>query len=481
MSHIYGVFEPIFFQYVEESVLDHHTFQMQKRKLIFSPTRTIVASFCLVILTGTLLLMLPFATRDGEIALVDALFTATSATCVTGLIVYDTFTKFTIFGQAVILMLIQVGGLSLVTLATFFGFALRKKVGFKSMMLASESVSLDQAASARRMINLVICTSFGFELAGAIALAAVLVPRFGAGGIWMSVFTAVSAFCNAGFDIFGFLGQYGSLTPFADSWYILTIVMLLIICGGLGFIVWQDLFELPRRRKLALHTKLVLAGTAVLIFGGAAAIGAMEWSNPETMGGMPFSQKVLSSLFQSVTCRTAGFNSIDQAGMHSITKLICTLLMFIGAAPGGTGGGVKVTTFTIIILTVAGVLRGREDPVLHERRIDKKTVYRALSIVTLALGVLICTTLFMVFDTPVPGGRIDDNLIDCLFEAASAFGTVGLSAGVTAMLSPLVKVVTSLTMLIGRVGPVSMGMTLAAQASELARREVLPEAKIVVG
>lgn len=456
-------------------------FQKQKKKLILSPTRTIVASFCLVILTGTLLLMLPFATRDGQISAVDALFTATSATCVTGLVVYDTFTKFTIFGQAIILMLIQVGGLGLVTLATFFGFALRKKVGFKSMMLASESISLDQAASARRMINLVICTSAGFELAGALALAAVFVPRFGIGGIWMSVFTAISAFCNAGFDIFGFLGQYGSLTHFADSWYILTVVMLLIICGGLGFIVWQDLFELPHRHKLALHTKLVLIATALLIVVGAAAIGAMEWNNPDTMAGMPVSQKILSSLFQSVTCRTAGFNSIDQAGMHSLTKLICTLLMFIGAAPGGTGGGVKVTTFTIMILTVTAVLRGREDPVLRERRVDKKTVYRAMTIVTIGLGVLLFTALCMVFDTPVPGGRIDDNLVDCLFEAASAFGTVGLSSGVTAMLGPVVKVITSLTMLIGRVGPISMGMTLAAQASELARREVLPEAKIVVG
>ena len=165
----------------------------------------------------------------------------------------------------------------------------------------------------------------------------------------------------------------------------------------------------------------------------------------------------------------------------ALILLICTLLMFIGAAPGGTGGGVKVTTFTVMILTVAAVLHGREDPVLRERRVDKKTVYRAMTIITLALGVLLCTTLFMVFDTPVPGGRIDDNLIDCLFEAASAFGTVGLSSGVTAMLGPTVKVITSLTMLIGRVGPISMGMTLAAQTSELTRREVLPEAKIVVG
>ena len=446
-----------------------------------SPTRVIVASFCAVILFGTLLLMLPVATRDGQIALIDALFTATSATCVTGLIVYDTFTKFTLFGQAVILLLIQIGGLGLVTLTTFFNLALRKKIGFKSMKLASESISLDEAAGAKKLIYVVMRTSLGFELIGAILLMGALVPRFGARGVWMSVFTAISAFCNAGFDLFGSLGPYSSLVPFAGSWSVLVIVMLLIVCGGLGFIVWQDLFSFYRRKKLTLHSKLVLIITVTLVVGGAFAIGAMEWDNAATMGGMTTPQKVLSSLFQSVTCRTAGFNSIDQAGMHSISKFTCTLLMFIGAAPGGTGGGIKITTFTIVLLAVAAVLRGREDPVLRERRIDKKTVYRALTITTLGLGVVICTTLVMVFNTPGRGGMIDGNLVDCLYEAASAFGTVGLSVGVTGQLSALGKVATALTMLIGRVGPISMGMTLAARADELSRREVLPEAKIVVG
>ncbi|MBC5580699.1 potassium transporter Trk [Anaerofilum sp. BX8] len=446
-----------------------------------SPTRVIVASFCAVILFGTVMLMLPIATRDGQLALIDALFTATSATCVTGLIVYDTFSKFTLFGQAVILLLIQIGGLGLVTLTTFFNLALRKKIGFKSMKLASESISLDEAAGAKKLIYVVMRTSLGFELIGAILLMGALVPRFGARGAWMSVFTAISAFCNAGFDLFGSLGPYSSLVPFAGSWYVLIIIMLLIVCGGLGFIVWQDLFNFHRRKKLTLHSKLVLIITACLIVGGAFAIGAMEWENPGTMGGMTTPQKILSSLFQSVTCRTAGFNSIDQAGMHSISKLTCTVLMFIGAAPGGTGGGIKITTFAIVILAVAAVLRGREDPVLRERRIDKKTVYRALTITTLGLGVVICTTLVMVFNTPSRGGMIDGNLVDCLYEAASAFGTVGLSVGVTGQLSALGKAATALTMLIGRVGPISMGMTLAARADELSRREVLPEAKIVVG
>lgn len=446
-----------------------------------SPTRVIVASFFAVILCGALLLMLPVSTRDGSIAFIDALFTATSATCVTGLIVYDTFAKFTGFGQAIIILLIQIGGLGLVTLTTFFNVALRKRMGFKTMLLASESISLEEAAGAKQLLYIVMRTSLGLEMCGALLLMAVMVPQYGAAGIWISVFTAISAFCNAGFDIFGRLSEYTSVTTYAGNWYVLTIIMLLIIFGGIGFIVWQDLFSYHRRHKLTLQTKLVLAMTAIMIFGGAFAFGLLEWNNPMTMGNMPVGEKILSCLFQSVTCRTAGFNSIDQAHLHDASKLVSTLLMFIGAAPGGTAGGVKVTTFATVILAVAAVLRGRDDPVLRGRRIEKKVVYRALAIVTLGMGILICTALIMAFNTPGRNGMVDSNLVDCLYESASAFGTVGLSDGVTAQLTAFGKAATILTMLIGRVGPVSMGSSLASRPGELSRREVLPEAKIVVG
>ena len=446
-----------------------------------SPTRIIVVSFCAVILTGTVLLMLPISTRDGGISFVDALFTATSATCVTGLVVFDTFTKFTAFGQAVLLLLIQIGGLGLVTLTAFFNVALHKRMGFKSMKLASESISLDEATGAKPLLYTVMRTSMGFELAGALLLMVVMVPKFGIDGIWISVFTAVSAFCNAGFDIFGRIAPYTSLATFYSNGYVLVIVMVLIISGGLGFIVWQDLFMFRRRRKLSLHAKLAVAVTVTLIAVGALVIGLLEWQNPATMGSFSTGEKVLSSLFQSVTCRTAGFNTIDQASMHTVSKLASVALMFIGACPGGTGGGIKGTTAIILFFTILSVLQGRGEAVIRGRRIDKKTVYRALAIVTLGLMVVLITALVMTFDTPQAKGLVDDNFIDCLFEATSAFGTVGLTDGVTAKLSAVGKISGVLAMLIGRVGPIAMGMSLATRAGELSRREILPEAKIVVG
>lgn len=447
-----------------------------------SPARVIVGSFLGLILCGTLLLMLPFATKEpGSIPFINALFTATSATCVTGLVVYDTFSAFTLFGQVVIMLLIQAGGLGLVTLTTFFSLAMGKRLRFKSLKLASESVNFDNAAAAKKIIYTVMGITFMCEGCGAILLLPAFVPQFGARAMWVSAFTAISAFCNAGFDLFGSMGPYSSLTPFSGNWYILTIVMLLIIFGGLGFIVWSDILTYHKNHKLQLHSRLVLMMTGTLIILGTVAFAAMEWNNVTTIGEMSTNEKVLSSLFQSVTCRTAGFNTIDLPGMHSISKLVCIFLMFIGAAPGGTGGGVKVTTFAIIVMTVIGVSNGREDPVLRGRRIDKRTVYKALSIMTIALLVVMICSLVLVFNTPARNQMIDGNLVDCMFEAVSAFGTVGLSVGITSVSGSLGKVVLILSMLIGRVGPISMAMTFSISTSDQSKREVLPEAKIVVG
>lgn len=457
-------------------------FMSRHRPGRLSPARVIVGSFLGVILCGTLLLMLPFATRQpGSIPFINALFTATSATCVTGLVVYDTFAGFTIFGQVVIMLLIQIGGLGLITLTTFFSLAMGKRLGFKSLKIASESVSFDNAAAAKKIIYTIMRITFTCEGCGAILLLPALVPQFGGRAVWISAFTAISAFCNAGFDLFGSVAPYTSLVGFADNWYVLSIIMLLIIFGGLGFIVWSDILLYHKSRKLTLHSRVVLTMTILLIALGSVAIGGMEWNNPQTMGNMTVNGKVLSSLFQSVTCRTAGFNTINLAAMHSISKLMCIFLMFIGAAPGGTGGGVKVTTIAIILMTVMGVARGREDPVLHGKRINKQTVYKALTIVTIALAVVMVTALVLVFTTPARNDMIDGNLVDCLFEAMSAFGTVGLSVGVTATITTLGKVVMILSMLIGRVGPISMAMTISISANDQIKRAVLPEAKISVG
>ncbi|MEG0804642.1 MAG: potassium transporter TrkG, partial [Pygmaiobacter sp.] len=368
-------------------------------------------SFMCVILCGTLLLSLPIASKaPGGIPILNALFTATSATCVTGLIVYDTFTTFTLFGQAVILMLIQVGGLGLVTLTTFFSLAMGKRLGFKSLKLASESVNFDNAAAAKKIIYTVMKITLACEGCGALLLLPALLPQFGARAVWISIFTAISAFCNAGFDLFGSIEPYTSLTTFSGNWYILSIIMLLIIFGGLGFIVWSDILLHRKSHKLMLHSHIVLVMTGALIALGTLAFAVMEWDNPVTIAEMPTHEKLLSALFQSVSCRTAGFNSINLAGMHSLSKITAIFLMFIGAAPGGTGGGVKVTTFAIIFMTVVGVSCGREDPVIHGRRIDKKTVYKAMSIVCIALLVVMVATLVLVVDTPARNSMIDGNL-----------------------------------------------------------------------
>lgn len=453
-----------------------HIHALKGRHPGLTPVRVIVGSFLAVILVGTLLLLLPFSTTDGHIPALDALFTATSATCVTGLIVFDTYTKFTWFGQLVILLLIQVGGLGLVTLTSFFSVALRRRAAFKSMKLASESISTSSMADAGRLLMFVIKLAFSFEGIGAVLLALFFVPQFGIQGLWISIFLAVSAFCNAGFDVLGFFGEYASLVPYAANWYVLTIIMVLIISGGLGFLVWNDVGNWLHTRHMSMHSKVVLLFTGMLLLLGTVGLLILEWSNPATMGDMPLHEKILSSMFQSVSARTAGFNSVDLASLTMMSKYLMIFLMFVGAAPGGTGGGVKVTTIGVLAVTVFSVACGREDPVIFGRRINKKTVYRSITIILLSLVVVGAATLTIFFD-----GDMHSAEIDCMFEAVSAYATVGLSVGVTAVMNPLAKFITILTMFIGRVGPVSLMISLARQANENCRREVLPEANISVG
>ncbi|TCL55791.1 TrkH family potassium uptake protein [Allofournierella massiliensis] len=447
----------------------------RRRLESLSPTRLIVSSFLVVIVTGALLLMLPFATRNG-ITPVQAFFTATSATCVTGLVVLDTYQGFTLFGQTVVICLIQIGGLSLVTLASFFTLALRRRVGFRSMKLASESIGTSNVAEARGLLLVVMKLAAFFEGLGFLLLLPVFVPEYGAEGIFISIFLSISAFCNAGFDILGRTQSYVSLMGYASDWYVQGIIMFLIVAGGLGFLVWHDLGQWRKTHHLSIHTKVVLFCTILLIVGGTVGFAFLEWNNPATLGGMTAGDKIVNSLFQSISARTAGFNTIDLASMSSITKCMLCVLMFIGAAPGGTGGGIKVTTFSVILVTVASVVTGREDAQIFRRRIDKKTVYQALSIAMLSLGVVIFVTLVVFFNC----GEVISPL-DCLYEVVSAFGTVGCSVGVTGQMHPLALIITMITMFIGRVGPVSLAISLASQRREQGKFDILPEGKISVG
>lgn len=447
----------------------------RRRLESLSPTRLIVSSFLVVIVTGALLLMLPFATRNG-ITPVQAFFTATSATCVTGLVVLDTYQGFTLFGQTVVICLIQIGGLSLVTLASFFTLALRRRVGFRSMKLASESIGTSNVAEARGLLLVVMKLAAFFEGLGFLLLLPVFVPEYGAEGIFISIFLSISAFCNAGFDILGRTQSYVSLMGYASNWYVQGIIMFLIVAGGLGFLVWHDLGQWRKTHHLSIHTKVVLFCTILLIVGGTVGFAFLEWNNPATLGGMTAGNKIVNSMFQSISARTAGFNTIDLASMSSITKCMLCVLMFIGAAPGGTGGGIKVTTFSVILVTVASVVTGREDAQIFRRRIDKKTVYQALSIAMLSLGVVIFVTLVVFFNC----GEVISPL-DCLYEVVSAFGTVGCSVGVTGQMHPLALIITMITMFIGRVGPVSLAISLASQRREQGKFDILPEGKISVG
>ncbi len=443
-----------------------------------NPTQLIVFSFLGVILCGTLLLMLPIASRDGQSAgLLGAMFTATSATCVTGLVVFDTYTQFSVFGQIVILLLIQVGGLGLVTLTTFFNIIIGRRLGFKSIQLASESINISDSSQAKQLLQMVMKVALSFELAGALLLSNVFVPQYGMEGIFISIFISISSFCNAGFDVFGRIAAFTSLTTYASQPFVLTVIMVLIISGGLGFLVWQDLFNYRKTRHLRVHTKIVLLVTGCLIVGGTVGIAILEWDNPTTLAGMNTFDKIFNALFQSVSARTAGFNSIDLASMRNVTKLFISMLMFIGAAPGGTGGGIKITTVTVLFVAVISVIRGKQDATISHHILPHKIVYKSLAIFMLSMLAVIVSALTIFFNS---GPEINE--MNSVFEAVSAFGTVGLSVGVTAVMRPIAQIITMLTMLIGRVGPVSMAISLSAvHRGDTANRTIAPRADITVG
>lgn len=440
-----------------------------------SATQTICSSFLLVIAVGTLLLTLPISSRTGRLGVIDALFTATSATCVTGLVVRDTWSQFSLFGQVIILMLIQVGGLGLVTLTSFFALAARRRMGFRDLRLLGESVSADGLSKATEVLKIVIKLAAAFEAVGIVLLLFAFVPQFGAECVWVSVFTAISAFCNAGFDLFGRFGAYSSLVPYVNNYYVQAVIMFMIMAGGLGFMVWVELAEYRKKRRLSLHAKVVLQFSVIFWVGGAVLLALLEWSNPRTMGGLSVPGKIMAALFQSVSTRTAGMNTIDLAACSPISKLLMSVLQFIGAAPGSTGGGVKVTTFAVLILTIRSVAQGRDDCVIGGHHIESKTVYRALTIIVIGAVAAFGSAVVVYYNTAETV-----SVIDCIFESCSAFGTVGLSVGVTGQLNTGAKLLYMACMFMGRVGPVSLAISLTAKPDDN-KRKVLPVGHINVG
>ena len=450
---------------------------IKKRHKNLSEFRYIAVGFFLTILSGAIMLSLPFSSRDGQWTnFLDSLFTATSATCVTGLVVFDTFRHWSIIGQLVILVLIQIGGMGFISIGVAFSMLLHKKIGLRQRDLMQESVNALEIGGIVRLFSVIIKGTFLIEGIGAVLLAIRFIPDFGIlRGIYFSVFHSISAFCNAGFDLFGRFGAYSSLVPYVNNYYVQAVIIFMIISGGLGFMVWVELCQWYQKRRLSLHAKVVLSFSVILWLGGALGLGLMEWNNPATLGGLSVPGKVMASLFQSVSTRTAGMNTVDLASCGTLSKLLMSVLQFIGAAPGSTGGGVKVTTFAVIILTIRSVAQGRDDCVIADHHIESKTVYRALTIIVLGAAAAIGSAIVVYYNTSDAV-----SVVDAIFESCSAFGTVGLSVGVTSQLNNGAKILYMLVMFMGRVGPVAFAMSLTAKPDDN-KRKIMPVGHINVG
>ena len=444
-----------------------------------APIRLIVISFLLLIALGTALLALPLASASGGFTHpLDALFTATSATCVTGLSVVDTTSHWSPFGQAVVLGLIQLGGLGLSTFATGFSLLVHRRLGLREMLLTGEASGSDMPGAAG-LLKLMLGFTFCCELLGAGLLMLRFVPEYGAAGVWPAVFVSVSAYCNAGFDILGFVPGNSSLTAFSGDPLVCLTISALIATGGLGFVVVRDIYQCKLlaplrgrgRQRLNFHSQICLRATLALLLGGTLAFFLLE--RGRTMAGMGFLEQWNTALFQSVNTRTAGFASVDIGAQGDFTKVLSVALMFIGGCPGSTAGGVKTTTLVVLLDTVFSTLRGSEEAVVLRHRFAPSVVYKSLTVVLLGLGVVFADACALRFLNPgLP-------FLDLLYESASAFGTAGLSAGVTPRLEPVSRLLLCLTMFIGRVGPLSFGVSILMRAKTAGT--IFPQGRMLIG
>lgn len=436
-------------------------------------TQMIVIGFCLVILSGTILLMLPISTREGVVTSpIDALFTTVSASCVTGLIIADTYQYWSIFGQIVIISLIQIGGLGFMTIGVFFAVVLRKKIGLWVRGTLQESVNIMQTGGIVRLAKKIIIGTAVFEGTGALILSIHFSRTMDWGqAVYYGIFHSVSAFCNAGFDLMGKDGEYISLTGYSGDWTVNLVIMLLIIIGGIGFFIWTDLSENKLHfRRWKLHTKITILMTLALVFGGAAVLFALEYNN--TLAGRPLDEQILCSLFGSVTARTAGFNTVDTAALTDSSKLFTALLMFIGGSPGSTAGGIKTTTFVVLAASVYSGLFDKRECSMFGRRLSRDVVRKASTV--LCTNLMLCVTAVLIIVTAT---SLD--VTDVIFEVASAMGTVGMSAGITRDLDAVSKISLIFLMFCGRVGSMTFALSLKGHKVEPPVR--LPEEEVMIG
>ncbi|NLL90952.1 MAG: Trk family potassium uptake protein [Ruminococcaceae bacterium] len=443
----------------------------RKRAFALDPTKTVILSFALMILIGALLLTLPISSKSKEFTpFIDALFTATSANCVTELVVVDTASHWSVFGQVVILMLIQFGGLGLMTLLTIGMVVLGKRISLKNRLVIQATFNQENIGGMVKLVNAVIIITFVFETVGAILLTAGFyltgIP-FG-GALYRGIFQSVSSFCNAGFDILG----SKSLIPYSSNIFILTVIMVLIVSGGLGFPVWSEL--LINRKKysgktsikkrlsgLSLHTKLTLTTTSVLILIGTLLFFVFEYDNPFTIGNDGIGQKWFSSLFQSVTLRTCGYASIDQGGLNETSKLLSCVLMYIGGSPSGTAGGIKTVTFALIIVSMISTLKGKNKTEVFRRSVKDGYLLRCLTVANTFLIVMLVSTYLL--NAVERNNAFEHTLLDLLFEISSAMGTVGVTTGITPHLSNAGKLIVTSCMYIGRISPMALIIALNAR------------------
>ncbi|MBQ3088932.1 MAG: potassium transporter KtrB [Clostridia bacterium] len=430
---------------------------MKRQWIKVSTTHIIMLSFLIAILIGAVLLSLPISSADGKATpFLDALFTSTTSTCVTGLVVTPTVSSWSVFGQIVILMLIQIGGLGVITIMSGIMILMHKKIGIADRLLLQDAFNLNSLSGLVRFVKKVVTGTLVIEGIGALLYMTVFIPEFGARGIWISVFTAVSAFCNAGIDIIA----ENSLCDYALNPVINIVTCVLIILGGIGYIVWWDVLRVIKKartkkvrffRDLTLHSKIAITATLILIFVGAALIFAFEYNNPKTMGDYTLLQKMEVSLFQSVTTRTAGFATVPQENLTNASATICLLLMFIGGSPVGTAGGIKTVTFAVIIVAAIASIRNKEDAELFGRRLTKQAVSKAVAVICMSFIIMFTSTVLLSATT-------DANALDIAYETVSATATVGLTRNLTASLGSVGKLIIIITMYLGRVGPISLAV-----------------------
>ena len=427
------------------------------KKISLSTTHIILISFLIVIFIGSILLTLPISSKNGDtVKYIDALFTATTSTCVTGLVTVPTYSTWSIFGQIVILILIQIGGLGVVAFMSAFMIVINKKLKLKDYQLIQDAFNLNTMSGLIQFIKHVFIGTLLIELIGAILYMFVFIPDYGIKGVWLSIFNSVSAFCNAGMDIIGEV----SLCDYATNPLVNITTSLLIILGGLGFIVWWDVLRVLKQFKnkkfkcfksLTLHSKIVISSTLVLIFGGALLIFLFEYSNVNTIANLNTFDKLQISMFQSITTRTAGFATIPQEYLTDQSVIVCLLLMFIGGSPVGTAGGIKtITAISLIAIAIASI-RNKKEVVLFNRNLSSEITRKAVAVTAMSFMIVIISTILLSLS-------IDRSIVDVLYETVSATATVGLSRNLTPSLNTMGKIIIIITMYLGRVGPISLAI-----------------------